>query len=200
MKGPDWDAKYAAAPDGLYGDAPNEYLRLTAARHDFAPRRALMLADGDGRNGRWLAGLGLDVVAVDASRVATEQGRALDRAAGLAVRRIHADLADWEPEGRFDLVGVFSLHCEPEVRRTALDRALAALDPGGWLVIEGFSRAQAARPGIGPNVPDNLYALDQVLPLPDGMVLVEALEGLVRLDEGRSHRGEAAVMRLTARR
>lgn len=199
MSGPDWDAKHAARPGSLYGDGPNEYLRLTAARLDFAPRRALMLADGDGRNGRFLAGRGVAVTAVDGSRVGTEKGRTLDAAAGAAVERIHADLAGWEPEGRFDLVGLFYLHCEPEVRAAALDRALATLDLGGWLVVEGFARAQAARPGMGPDRPDNLYAVAEFWPR-EGFALVEALEGLVRLDEGRGHQGEAAIMRLTGRR
>ncbi len=198
-----WDAKYAAADregGGLFGAGPNEYLRLTCARRDFAAASALMLADGDGRNGRFLAGRGAAVTAVDLSAVGTERAREWDRAAGVDVTRIHADLASWQPEGSFDLVGLFYLHCEPVVRDAALARACACLAPGGWLVVEGFAKAQAARPGLGPPVPDNLYDLPSIRTAAEGLTLVEALEGDVRLDEGQGHRGLAAVVRLTARR
>src|SRR5690606_6359947 len=80
-----------------FGTAPNEYLRMVCARSGFAARTALSLADGDGRNGRWLARQGLAVTAVDVSAVATERALALDRAGGVAVERVTADLADWTP-------------------------------------------------------------------------------------------------------
>lgn len=201
MAAPDWDAKYGASEGSLYGEAPNDYLRMVLARPGVAPRRALMLADGEGRNGRYLAGLGLAVVAVDGSRVGTEKARRLDVAAGVRVERIHADLADWVPAGETDLAGLFYLHCEPEVRDRAILRAVASLAPGGWFVAEVFAKAQAARPGMGPDRPDNLYAAEALAALlPPDMVLVEALEGLVRLDEGTGHHGLGAVVRVLARR
>ena len=70
---------------------------MVCARSDFAARRVLCLADGDGRNGAWLAGRGLAVTAVDVSAVANEKAQALDRSRGVSVTRITADLAEWRP-------------------------------------------------------------------------------------------------------
>jgi SAM-dependent methyltransferase len=197
-----WDKRYRAAAEPPFGEAPNDYLRMICARPDFAARRALCLADGDGRNGRWLAAQGLEVTAVDVSAVATERALDLDRRSGANVTRLTADLADWAPAAgqSWDAVFVIYLQGTAALRRRALEVAAAALAPGGWLVVEGFSKAQAGRPGMGPDDPDRLYDLAELSAAADGLEVIEALAGRVRLDEGPRHRGTAEVIRFAARR
>jgi SAM-dependent methyltransferase len=195
----DWDAKYRAAPDGLFGQAPNQYLRGTVARSDFAARSALCLADGDGRNSRWLALMGIETTAVDASTVAIRNALALDDAAGATVERIVADLETWQPADglRYDATFLIYFQGPTVLRRRALRIAWQALAPGGWLVVEAYAKAQGNRPG-GPDTPGHLYDLGEIkAALPDHRVL-EALSGRVRLDEGRRHQGEAEVVRFLA--
>jgi len=197
-----WDKRYSAATEPPFGEAPNEYLRMVCARSDFAARSALCLADGDGRNGRWLAEQGLVVTGVDVSAVATERALALDRARGVAVERLTADLAEWTPPagGAWDAVFVIYLQGTPDLRRRALAVAAAALAPGGWLVLEGFSKEQAAQAGMGPGDPDRLYDLAELRTACAGLQVVEALAGRVSLAEGARHRGDAEVVRFAARR
>jgi len=199
MAQPDWDQRYAAAPEGLFGSAPNLYLRQVLARPDFAARTALCLADGDGRNSRWLAAQGLAVTAVELSRVAVQNALALDRAAGLHVTRIEADLESWQAEAdrRYDAAFVMAFHAPWALRRRALLIAWAALAHGGWLCLEGFSTEQAGRPG-GPSSPANLYDLESVATALPPHRMVEALAGRIELDEGPRHRGEMAVVRYLA--
>lgn len=195
----DWDKKYAAAPDGLFGQAPNQYLRGILARSDFAAHSALCLADGDGRNSRWLALMGLETTAVDASAVAIRNARALDDAAGVTVERIVTDLEIWRPaEGRrYDAAFLIFFQGPSVLRRRALQVAWDALAPGGWLALEAYAKAQGDRPG-GPDTPDHLYDLGEIeAALPDHRVL-EALSGRIHLDEGRRHQGEAEVVRYLA--
>ena len=201
MKGTDWDSRYAAADGGLFGDTPNVYLTMMAGRADFAGRSILLLADGDGRNGTWAAKQGLAVTAVDLSRVGTERALARDASAGVQATRIVANLMDWAPpEGAlWDAAAILFLHGPPPVRARAMETAKAALAPGGWLVLEGFAVAQAAG-AMGPSDPDRLYALDILLSQVEGWTIIEALTGLVRLDEGAAHRGMAEVVRLAARK
>ena len=134
-----WDRRYRAAVAPPFGEAPNEYLRMVCARSDFAARRVLSLADGDGRNGAWLAGQGLTVTAIDVSAVASERAQALDRRRGVAVTRITADLADWQvpPGETWDAVFLIYLQGTGALRLRALALAAAALAPGGWLGVEG---------------------------------------------------------------
>lgn len=200
-----WDKHYAEAAGKhtrLFGDRPCEVARQVLARSDFHARTALSLGDGDGRNGAWLATQGLAVTAVDISAVATRQALAHDQALGISVTRIAADLETWAPapHDAWDAVFMLYLHCESVVRLGALARAAAALPPGGWVVAEGFAKSGLGRPGLGPDMPDLRYDLDELLAALPGFQAVEALEGRVRLDEGPRHQGEASIVRLLARR
>ncbi len=197
-----WDARYEAAEEPLFGTAPNEYLRMVAARSDFRVRSALCLADGDGRNGAWLAGRGLTVAALDISAVATEKALAFDRFNRVTVERRTADLDSWSagPGQSWDLATLFYLQAPAGTRLRALEQAAAALAPGGWLVVEAFSKEQAVHANMGPEDPGLLYSLAELHGATPGLAVVEALAGEVRLDEGRRHRGIAHVVRFAARR
>ncbi|HEY9536803.1 MAG TPA: class I SAM-dependent methyltransferase, partial [Kiloniellaceae bacterium] len=128
--------------------------------------------------------------------------RALDDRRGVGVERITADLAGWSPEEgrRWDAVFLVYLQSGWALRRRALEIGAAALAPGGWLVVEAFSKAQAGRPEMGPDDPDRLYSLEELQAALPTLQVVEALAGRVLLDEGTRHQGEAEVVRFTARR
>src|SRR5579863_5238366 len=70
-----WETRFAV-PDYAFGKAPNYFL---ASCKPLLPRsgRALAVADGEGRNGVWLAEQGLDVLAIDFSPAAQDKARAL---------------------------------------------------------------------------------------------------------------------------
>ena len=195
----DWDAKYGAAPDGLFGREPNQYLREVAARSDFAAQTALCLADGDGRNSRWLALKGITTTAVDASAVAVANALALDEASGAKVERIVADLETWRPAGgrRYDAALLIYFQGPAALRTLALRVAWDALATGGWLVVEAFAKPQMERAG-GPDSPDHLYDLNEITAALPGHRVIEALSGRILLDEGRRHRGEVEVVRFLA--
>ena len=196
---PDWDKKYAAGA-APFGDQPNQYVRQILARSDFGARSALCFADGDGRNGTWLARQGLEVTAVDLSRVATDKARERDRAAGVSVERITADLAEWTPPPRtWQAVFVIYLQTEPEIRARALRLGAERLEPGGWLVVEGFAKPLAGRPDFGPDDASVLYDLSEIEAAVPSLIAIEAFTGRTRLDEGGRHQGEADVVRFAGR-
>lgn len=197
-----WDKSYRESASRLFGDQPNQYLREVLARSDVTPASALCLGDGDGRNGSWLAGMGLRVTALDLSAVATEQGRAHDQIAGVHVERIITDLADWHPNSakHWDAAFLFYLQCEEQVRCQAITRAAAALKSGGWFVAEGFARNAREPKTLGPKIPDLLYDLEAMIGALAGFRIMEAFEGTVWLDEGERHQGPAHVVRLLAQK
>src|SRR5215510_12619163 len=60
-----WETRFSA-PGYWFGTAPNAFLASQA--HRLAPgQTALAIADGEGRNGVWLAEQGLDVLTIDFS-------------------------------------------------------------------------------------------------------------------------------------
>lgn len=199
----DWNKRYAkAGAGGLFGTEPNVYVRQVLARPGFEARTALVLADGDGRNGRYLARNGLDVTAVDLSETGTLFAREEDARCGVAVERIVADLATWTaPAGNaWEAAFVIYLQCERAVRLRTVALAWAALAPGGWFALEAFAQAGPSPEKMGPDDPELLYTLDDVTGALDGATIVEALTGVVRLEEGARHSGLAHVVRVCARK
>ncbi|MEM7497671.1 MAG: methyltransferase domain-containing protein [Pseudomonadota bacterium] len=197
----DWDKAYAGpAP---FGDAPCPGLVQTLARPGVTPGTALMLADGDGRNGTWLAALGIAVTAVDYAPAATAQARARDARAGVVAERITADLERWSPNAlAVDLVTILYLQVPEALRRRVLGLAREAVAPGGHLFVEVFADAGSEDAPLGPPPPVRWRREEMVEALrEDGrFVIVEALEGTVLLEDGPRHAGMARILRLLARR
>lgn len=196
----DWDKRYRQTDGSPFGDLPNVYLRMALAIPECQPKSALMLADGDGRNSTWLAAQDIAVTAVDASGEATRLANQRDKAAGVTVTRIHADLTQWSGphDQRFDLVTLLYMHGPQEVRDHAIARGLDAVAPGGWFLLEGFARGNVIE-AMGPSAPALRYDLDAIQ-LPNGFQIIERLSGEVLLDEGPRHQGSAHIVRLLVRR
>src|SRR5215468_12304029 len=70
-----WEARFAP-PDYAFGKEPNYFL---ASCKPLLPRsgRVLAVADGEGRNGVWLAEQGLEVLSIDFSPSAQRKAKAL---------------------------------------------------------------------------------------------------------------------------
>jgi SAM-dependent methyltransferase len=194
-----WDERYAV-DQYIYGTAPNQYLRAQRYRIPTGAR-VLVAADGEGRNGVWLAESGLEVTSVEQSAVAVRKADTLAKERGVTLRLVCADLAAWHPEGPpFDTVVAIFAHFEVSVR-AAIHRALvAALAPGGILILEAFHPHQVGRHSGGPQTADMLY--DAALIRRDfaDLEVLELLEGVVLLDEGPKHQGEGMVVRFVGRK
>lgn len=194
-----WDQRYAE-PGYAYGTEPNAF--LASQRHRLKPgMRALAVADGEGRNGVWLATQGLEVLSVDASAVGLAKARALARRRGVRIRTEQADLTRWDwPQAAFDVVAAIFIHFMPE-HRTRMHRAmLAALAPGGLLILEAFTPRQLEYRSGGPPLREMLYTADMLRADFASAEILLLEETLTELHEGAYHRGTAAVVRLIARR
>lgn len=165
MEAADWDARYAGQ-ELVWSAEPNRFVEEEC--RPLPPGRALDLAAGEGRNAIWLAGLGWKVTAVDFSSVALDKGRRLaehqgGEAAG-SITWVCADARSWEPPaGAFDLVLVSYLHLPALERRQVLHHAVAALSPGGLLLIVGHDLANLDGGVGGPQDPSVLYRPEDVV-------------------------------------
>lgn len=194
-----WEQRYSE--DGLaYGDQPNEFLVSQTSR--LTPGKcALVVGDGEGRNGVWLARHGLNVTTVDYARAGVERARALAKENDVSLNAIHADLNHWDwPENSFDYVVSIFLHFPSEIRPSMHEKMLAALKPGGEIIMEAFNKEQLAYPSGGPPVEDALFSAD-ILRSDFADAEIEVLEEcVVELNEGKYHVGPGAVVRFIARK
>lgn len=193
-----WNARFAGE-DYLFGTEPNAFLRAETSR--LHPGwSALVLADGEGRNGVWLARHGLAVTSVDFSPVGIAKAQQLAARFRVAIETIHADLVHWEwPREKFDLVvGIFMQVFAPPERARIFQRMKQALKPGGLLLLQGYRPEQIAYGTGGPSTPENLYT---------EILLREAFSDLTILHlqshddvihEGSGHDGMSALIDLVA--
>ncbi len=163
-----WDDRYGSA-DRIWSGDPNP--QLVADTADLAPGRALDVGAGEGADAIWLAERGWTVDALDISTVALERGRAEAAARGDVATRInwiHADaLSDELPAGPYDLVSLQFMHF-PKAERTALFlRCMAAVAPGGTLLIVAHHPSDLHTTAHRPRMPDRFYAADEVAELLD---------------------------------
>lgn len=194
-----WNEVFAA-PEHKYGEAANLFLVSQGERFR-AGQRVLCLGEGQGRNACWLAGLGLDVTAVDFSVVALQRARELADKRGVRLAYVEADLEHYciEPE-HYDIVTAIFVHLPPEPRRRLHQQVLAGLRPGGWFIGEFFSPRQLAYHSGGPREPELLYAPEDLQADFAGAHIELLGEQVVKLDEGAGHQGQGAVTRIVARR
>ena len=194
----DWNERYADS-DYLFGTKPNDFLKSVADR--LAPKsRVLCLADGEGRNGVYLATLGHRVTAVDQSRVGLKKAKQLAEQKQVSIDTIEADLAvyDLGNESWDCIVSIF-FHIPPDLRDRIYPRIIKALKPGGILILESYTPEQLDYGTGGPPIAD-LMLTGKDLEGYFSELHIEHLETLEReVIEGTGHTGLASVVQLIAR-
>lgn len=195
-----WDARFNT-PDYVYGTEPNAF--LVAQSHRLQPgMRALALADGEGRNGVWLAQQGLDVLSVDGSETALAKARALAAARGVTLETEQADLAHWDfGQQHFDLVAaIFIQFAGPELRQRLFAAMRDSLKPDGLLILQGYRPEQLDYGTGGPKQIEQLYTTAMLREAFAGMEILHLEEHDSVISEGCGHSGMSALVDLVARK
>ncbi len=193
-----WDQRYSE--EGFaFGTDPNDFLREQAVA--IKGPRVLCLGEGEGRNAVWLAEQGHEVSAVDASSVGMSKAQALAAERGVSISTHVADLADFDlGEDCWD--GIVSIFCHlPEpLRKQVHRRAVKALKPGGVILLEAYTPEQLKHGTGGPPVAELMMSLPALAEEFHDLEFLHARELEREVNEGRHHRGLAAVVQLLARK
>jgi SAM-dependent methyltransferase len=190
-----WEGRYA--PESyLFGTAPNAFLVAQKSR---LPKRgrALSVADGEGRNGVWLAEQGLDVVSMDFSPTAQVKAHALAAARGVTIVTQQVDVStyDW-PADAFDVIVV--IFAQPLERTRLFAGVKRALKPGGLLLIEGYPPKQLEYGTGGPSDIARLYTREILEAGFGDFSEVRIDEYDAEIYEGDGHGGMSALIDLIA--
>lgn len=191
-----WDERYGGN-DYAYGREPNEFLRAEAAR--IPPGRVLCIAEGEGRNAVYLAGLGYAVTAVDFSAAGLRKAARLATERGVKLDLVEADLSTYVPqENAFSSVVSIFAHLPTAVRQHLYPLLTQALLPGGVLVLEAYSQKQLQFGTGGPKDPSMLPSLNELKAGLLGLEFVVAREVERDVSEGTFHTGLAATIQIVA--
>ncbi|MCE2518091.1 MAG: class I SAM-dependent methyltransferase [Alphaproteobacteria bacterium] len=199
-----WNERYQIK-DYLFGVEPNDFIKAVtpkaAAVNDDAPPTAYAPADGEGRNGVFLARMGYQVTTVDVANLAVDKALALAEHHGVALDAHVGDVFTHPvPEGHFDIVTVCFMHFMPDDHQRFMTAMKAALKPGGLFIMEAYTRDQIPLSSGGPKNPDMMMSAEQLA----GEFAdfdIELLQETRRLlSEGPRHQGEAATVQLLARK
>jgi ubiquinone/menaquinone biosynthesis C-methylase UbiE len=196
-----WNSRFSADQDYVFGTEPNAFLASQAAL--LKPGlTALAIADGEGRNGVWLARQGLAVTSVDFSPAAQHKARRLAEQHKVSVDFVLADLDEWDwGAPRFDLVvGIFFQFCPPPMRARIFANMARVLKPGGLLMIEGYSPAQLKYRTGGPSELSQLYTPELLRESFADLTEIHLAEYEAELNEGQRHKGMSGVVDFVARK
>ena len=195
-----WDQRYSA-PGYLFGTEPADFLRRTAP-HLPDGARVLAVADGEGRNSVYLAGLGHRVTAFDPSSVAVDKARKLATGAGAEVdfRIAGVEEWDWNPDTFDAVVAVFIQFAPPPLRTAIFAGIRRTLAPGGLLLLHGYAPRQVGYGTGGPPNPENMYDLPLLHAAFPGWQVLEEADYDAEISEGTGHSGRSGLIDFVARK
>jgi SAM-dependent methyltransferase len=184
-----WDERYGVQTYA-YGQTPNEYLQQHW--HKAPMGRALCLADGEARNGVFLAQQGFAVTCIDFSKEGKRKALALAKSQGVEIEYELLDLNEYNlKRDSWELiVSVFFQPIEP-TRQRLYGQLFDALTPKGVFILECKSELTNAKryPGV-----DQLT--QEITPLE----LCHSSQMERQLNEGIYHQGEQITSQICALR
>ncbi len=195
-----WDQRYNS-DDYHFGTEPNAF--LASQRHTLkSGMKCLAVADGEGRNGVWLAQQGLEVVSVDSSPVAIAKAKKLATERGAQVKFEEVDLLQWQwPVAEYDVVVGIFIQFVPSPQRPAMfENMKRALKSGGLLLIQGYTPRQLEYKTGGPSQADNLYTEPMLRELLSDMQITHLAEYDAHIAEGVGHHGMSALIDVVAKK
>ena len=193
-----WQERYAT-DEYRFGTAPNAFL---ASQAKLLPKsgKALAVADGEGRNGVFLAEHGLDVLSLDFSPNAQAKARKLAAARGVTISVEQADVINWSyPPDAFDVVAaIFFQFAAPPDRDRIFAGIKRTLKRGGLLLLEGYRPKQLEYKTGGPGILENLYTREILEAAFGDFASLDIREYDAELHEGAGHGGMSALVDLVA--
>ena len=163
---------------------------------------ALSVADGEGRNGVWLAEQGLDVLAVDFAESALAKAQALASRRGVKLRTELADIFTWRwPQAAFEVVvAIFTQVAFAPQRAEFFLNLKRALKPGGLLLLQGYRVGQLKYGTGGPPEAERLYTSALIEKEFGDLAALEIREHDSLINEGTAHVGMSALIDVVGRK
>ena len=199
-----WDARYAS-DEFAYGKAPNQFFKDAVDRLSLSGE-ILLPAEGEGRNAIYAAQKGLSVYAFDISIEGRNKALKLAEENHVEIRYEVGEINELNlGEHLFDAAALVYAHLPPPLRSNLHQEVAKRIKPGGFVILEGFSKNNLAirekNPGIGgPNRLEMLFSEDEIQQEFSSLEIVKLQETQVELNEGEGHNGVGYVIRFIGKK
>jgi SAM-dependent methyltransferase len=186
----------------IFGKEPNEYLVDQSKRFLTPGNKVLCIADGEGRNGVWLAKQGMHVVGFDASDIALAKAKqfAKDNQVEVEYSFSDTDGFTWQTNSYDAVVGIFIQFADPEMRARIFSQAHQTLKPGGIFILQGYTPKQLEYKTGGPSLIEHLYTEEMIRELAEEFEILDLQCYEKELSEGARHTGMSALLGMVARK
>jgi cyclopropane fatty-acyl-phospholipid synthase-like methyltransferase len=192
-----WNERYRQ-PIYIYGKSPNGFFVKQLSQ--IPKGRILLPAEGEGRNAVYAAIKGWQVDAFDYSEEGFKKAQKLSENYQVEINYEVMQASDFEVRHSYDAIALIFAHFARKERGQLFHKLQSALVPGGFLIMEVFSKNQLGRSSGGPKDVDLLYSKEEIKQLFPELDFTILEETKVELDEGDHHQGEAAVIRVLAQK
>ena len=186
----------------IFGKEPNEYLVDQASQYLKPKSSVLCIADGEGRNGVWLAKQGMQVTGFDVSDIALAKANqfAVDNNVNIQYSLCDTDGFDWQVNAYDAVVGIFIQFADPEMRARIFRQVHQTLKPGGLFILQGYTPKQLEYKTGGPSLIEYLYTEEMIRELSQGFEILELECYEKELSEGARHTGMSALLGMVAKK
>jgi SAM-dependent methyltransferase len=196
-----WNERFDKA-EFIFGKEPNEYLVEKAKQYLKPQNKVLCIADGEGRNGVWLAKQGMQVIGFDASDVALAKAKQFAKDNQVEVEYSFSDTDSYSwPANTFDaVIGIFIQFADPAMRERIFEQTYKTLKPGGLFILQGYTPKQLEYKTGGPSLIEHLYTEELIKGLSKDFKILELVSYEKELSEGPRHTGISAILGLVSRK
>jgi 2-polyprenyl-3-methyl-5-hydroxy-6-metoxy-1,4-benzoquinol methylase len=196
-----WNARFNKQ-EFIFGKEPNEYLAEQATQHLQVGDAVLCIADGEGRNGVWLAKQGMQVTGFDVSDIALAKAKqfAADNEVNIQYSLCDTDSFEW-PANQYDaVIAIFIQFADSAMRARIFKQVQLALKPGGLLILQGYTPKQLEYKTGGPSLLEHLYTETMIRELSQGFEILDLQCYEKELSEGARHTGMSALLGMVAKK
>ncbi len=193
-----WNERYAA-PEFVYGTAPNEYFK--SALDKLPAGKLLLPCEGEGRNAVYAATQAWIVDAFDLSEAGKEKCHQLATAKKVSINYQIADALNFDyGEEKYDVIALIYAHFPPTIRAAVHQKCMQALKKGGIIIMEAFTPLQLNNTSGGPKDVSMLYTVEMLQQDFSATVIEYASTLQIHLNEGAFHNGIGDVVRFIAKK
>ena len=186
----------------IFGKEPNEYLVEQTSQYLKPNASVLCIADGEGRNGVWLAKQGMRVTSFDVSDIALVKAKqfAKDNEVNIEYSLCDTDGFDWKTNSYDAIIAIFIQFADPEMRVRIFKQVHQALKPGGIFILQGYTPKQLEYKTGGPSLIEHLYTEEMIRKLSHDFEILDLQCYEKELSEGARHTGMSALLGMVAKK